>query len=328
MESMSSAEIFLRKANRQMERLMPVLTPSGVLIGLLLFPFFKPLKPLVTWLFAFLTLVNGMGVSIADFRKVLRHPASLAVFMISAYLLLPVLSTSIAGLLFSSDPETVLGFTILYAIPTAVSGCVWSGIYGGNGALSIAMLVIGTVLAPAATPLTVRILAGSDIEIDSQGMMLSLLGMVVIPSLLGIAINWITKGRCTEHAVPSLKPLTKLSLLLVVMINTSQIAESLIAEASWAYIPDFLTAFAFTISGFVIARLLSAAFRLSMPDTIAVTFASGMRNISAAMVIAISFFPPRSVLPVIAGIVMQQSACAIAAPFLFRRNEGKRNMPS
>ena len=78
--------------------------------------------------------------------------------------------------------------------------------------------------------------------------------------------------------------------------------------------------------GFIIARLVSRLFSLNREDTVSVTFASGMRNISAAMVIAISFFPPQSVLPVISGIVLQQSAVAIASHFLFGRKPGKDNM--
>ncbi len=305
---------------------MPVLTPLGVLLGLLFYGVFMPFKETVTWLFAFLTLVNGMGVSVKDFGSIIRHPRPVAVFLLCSYILLPVSATFVSKLIFSSSQETILGFALLYSIPTAVVACIWSGIYGGNGALSLTVLVIGTLLAPIATPLSVRLLAASEITIDTKGMMISLLMMVVIPSLIGIALNFITKGRCTDHAVPCLKPFTKLALLLVITVNTSQVAEELISSASPAYIPDFAAAFIFTVLGFIIARLVSRLFSLNREDTVSVTFASGMRNISAAMVIAISFFPPQSVLPVISGIVLQQSAVAIASHFLFGRKPGKDNM--
>ena len=311
------AEAVLRKANSYFERFMPVLTPTGVIIGLLFASVFISLKPWVTWLFAFLTLVNGMGVSVRDFGKVIREPKPILIFILLSYIAIPVLATIASSLLFTDKPEIILGFVLLYSIPTAVAACVWSGIYDGNGALSLTLLIIGTLLAPITTPLTVKFLGGSDIVIDTKGMMLSLLMMVVIPSVIGIAINFITKGKCTENLSPSLKPFTKLALLFVIIINTSQIASYLIDNATLDYFPPFIMALIFTIAGFGLSYMATRLFSLTREDSVSVVFASGMRNISAAMVIAINFFPPESVIPVISGIVFQQSAAAATSHFLF-----------
>ena len=312
-----SAEQLLRKLNRGLERFMPVLTPAGVILGLLLFSWLKPLKPLVTWLFAFLTLVNGMGVSVSDFGRIIRRPKPVLVFGALSYIIIPVLAALVSRLLF--DAETALGFILLYSIPTAVAACIWAGIYNGSGALSLTILIIGTMLAPVSTPLTVRLLGGSDISIDTAGMMLSLLQMVVIPSAAGIAVNYFTKGRCCDHVAPSLKPFTKIALLMVISINTSQVAEELLNGISAEYIPPLAMALLCTLAGFAISAFASRIMKLSREEAVSVTFGAGMRNISAAMVIAIEFFPPRSVIPVISGIVFQQSAAAISAHFLFGR---------
>ena len=319
----SAIEQGLRKTNGFFERFMPILTPTGVILGLLLASFFMPLKPIVTPLFAFLTLVNGMGVSILDFGRVVRKPKPIFLFMLCVYLVAPLVMTTAAHILFSGSPDTVTGFALLYAIPTAVVGSVWSGIYNGNAALSLAMLVIGTLLAPIMTPYTVRILSSSEITMDVSGMMLSLLWMVVIPSVIGIAINAATKGSCTKHAVPCLKPFTKVALLLVIIINSSQVAEELIAAISWTYVPQFVASFVFAFSGYFMAYAIGRIGRLERRDLISMTFASSMKNISAAMVIAIDFFPPGAVLPIIFGIVLQQSTCALSAHILFGRKPEK-----
>lgn len=313
------AETGLHSLNRVFERFMPVLTPLGVLIGLLLPSAFFSLKPLVTWLFAFLTLVNGMGVSVREFGRVLHHPKPIFVFASLSYIILPLVTASISQILFANSPDIAIGFILLYSIPTAVAACVWSGIYEGNGALSLSMLVLGTLLAPFATPFTVKILGGSGVTIDTNGMMLSLLFMVVIPSAAGITINFVTKGKCTEHASPALKPFTKIALLLVIIINTSQIADQLKENISIDYLLPFVMALIFTIMGFMLSYGLARLLNLPEKDNISVVFASGMRNISAAMVIAIDFFPPQAVMPVISGIVFQQSAAAISSHYLFGR---------
>ncbi len=313
------AEEGLRKANKCFERFMPVLTPTGVVLGLLLSSFFAPMKPLVTWLFAFLTLVNGMGVSPKDFSSVIRRPKPVLAFLLLSYLILPLLVAMVSYAVFRGNQEIIIGFVLLYSIPTAVAACIWSGIYSGNGALSLTVLIIGTLLAPIATPLTVKVLGGSEIAIDTNGMIISLLWMVVIPSIAGIAINALTKGKCAEHVSPCLKPFTKIALLLVIVINTSQVAGTLLENASLKYLQPFAAALVFSVVGFILSFLLSRAMNLAEKDTVSVVFASGMRNISAAMVIAINFFPPESAIPVISGIVFQQSASAISSHFLFGR---------
>ena len=313
----SAVEQKLIAANKGLERFMPLLTPTGVVLGLIVSDLFIGGKPFVTPLFAFLTLVSGMGVSVKDFGTIIRKPKPIFIFLLTSYIIIPCLMTGLASLFFRGNGDAITGFVLLYAIPTAVVGCVWSGIFNGNNALSLTLIVIGTMLAPVSVPLTVRVLASSHIEFDTSGMMLSLLYMVVIPSAIGILINALSKGHCTDHAVPVLKPFTKIGLLFVVIINTSQIADDLIASASVAYIPQALSAFIFTVLSFVVSSLIAKFARLDHANTVSVTFASSMKNISAAMVLAIQFFPPASLIPIISGIVLQQTTTAISAHFLF-----------
>lgn len=310
------AERALRRLNATIERYMPLLTPTGVVLGLILSTRIAWMKGAATWLFAFLTLVNAMGVSVSDFGKVIKKPRPLLSFALCAYLLIPC-AVHIAGNLFFSNPDTVTGYILLYCIPTAVVGCVWSGIYRGNMALSLTILVIATCLAPFITPLSIKLLASSSVVLDTSGMIKSLFLMVVIPSLIGVLINFLTKGKCADRVQPDLKPFTKVALLLVIIINTSQVAERIISEATWAYVPQALGAALFTSMGFFISYAISHLMKLDHQDTISVVYAGGMRNISAALVLAIEFFPPATSIPVISGIVLQQTTCAIISHFLF-----------
>lgn len=311
-------EQVLRHINTAAEKAMPILTPTGVILGLLLSSHIVWMKDAVVWLFAFLTLVNGMSVDVKDFARVLRHPAGILIFALSSYILLPLIVSLLTSLFFPSE-DVRMGYILLYCIPTAVAACIWCGIYDGNLALSLTILVLATCISPLITPLSIRLFSGSAVSFDSLGMVRSLFLMVVLPSLIGILIDFLSGGKCNEHITPCLKPFTKLGLLLVVVINTSQVADRIIADASPSYIPQALCALLFTTIGFLIAYGLSKAVRLSRQDTVSVVYASGMRNISAALVMAIDFFPPATAIPVISGIVLQQSTCATISCFLFGR---------
>ena len=309
-------ETFLKRSNKILERSMPILTPTGVVIGLLLGSRISWMKPAVTWLFAFITMSGAFGINPRDFFRVISHPKPLIAFFIGSHVCMPLLAWAIASLIFRADPAVVTGFVLLFSIPTAVVGYIWSSIYHGDGALSLTLILLDTILAPFVTPFTVKFLTQTAVQIDTTGMMLSLVWMVVIPSIIGILVNYFTKGRVNDHVSPCLKPFGKVALLMVVAINVSQIADEIL-KFDLTYIPIVLLCLLLACGGFLLGKLTARFCRLNKEQAVSVTFAIGLRNISAALVLAISFFPPHSALPVIFGIVFQQTVCALTGQKLF-----------
>jgi len=296
---------------------MPILTPTGVLLGLILGTRVSWMKPSTTWLFAFLTFSGALGISSSSFLKVVKRPKNILVFFLGTNIIMPVIAWTLASLFFGSNPAVVTGYVLLLSIPTAVSGYIWSAIYKGDGALSLTLILVSTIFAPLLTPFTISFLTGSSVSIDSISMMLSMLKMVVIPSLVGVSLNSLTKGGVTVHLAPALKPFSKISLFIIIIINTSLVSERLIADASWTYIPIALLCAFLAIIGYPIAYALGQLAKVSYEENISITFATSMRNISAALILSIQFFPATTALPVIFGIVFQQTVCAFMGHYLF-----------
>lgn len=307
----------MKAIDHVLERLMPIITPCGVILGLFFGRHVAWMKPSVNWLFGFLTLTSALSISIRDIGKTLKKPLFLIVFFICANLMLPFIAWGSSVLFFPKDNDLQTGYMLLKATPSAVVGTVWSSIYGGNIAVSLTILLVDTLFAPLLVPFTMHIFTGRSVQMDTSGMMLSLLNMVVIPSIIGVAIHHLSNGKVTDNVAPCLKPISKIGLLFVIMINTSQISDELIKYASWKYIPIALLCAGLAAAGFPIAYSLCRTCRFSHEDSVSVTFAASLRNISAALVLAIDFFPPMTALPVILGIVSQQSVCAIMASLLF-----------
>ncbi|MBI9093826.1 MAG: bile acid:sodium symporter family protein [Sphaerochaeta sp.] len=318
-------ETSLTRLNKALERLMPIITPLGVLVGLILGSRVSWMKPSVSWLFAFLTFSGALGISSSSFLKVVKKPKNILVFFLGTNIIMPVLAWALASLFFGSEPAVVTGYVLLLSIPTAVSGYIWSAIYKGNGALSLTLILVSTIMAPLLTPLTISFLTQSNVTIDSTSMMLSLLKMVAIPSLLGISLNSLTKGGVTVHLAPSLKPFAKIALFFVIIINTSLVSERLLSDASWAYLPIALLCALLAAIGYPLSYTLGKLFKIPYEENISITFATSLRNISAALVLSIEFFPAQTALPVIFGIVFQQTVCAFMGYFLFGQNTILRN---
>ena len=304
--------------NKKLDRLMGILTPIGVCTGLFLGPRVSWLKPLVTYLFAFVTFSGALGMKFSDFLYIKKKPSTAIIAIASSHIVMPTIVYIIASLFFGDNPDTITGFILLYANPTAVVSYIWSSIYRGNDILSLSLILISTLLAPIVTPYTTRLFTHSTVDIDTTGMMLSLLYMVVIPCLLGVLVNTLSKEKAKTEINPYLKPFTKLALLLVSIINTSQISGKLSLEISLLQIAVLNVFFAFMgfFLGFTIAKIM----RFTREDIVSVSYTVGLRNISAALVLAVNFFPAETSIPVLIGITIQQVIAAIfGSAFIARK---------
>lgn len=312
--------------NGRLNRIMPLLTPFGVLLGLLLGLRVSWMKPAVNWLFGLMTFLGAMKISAKDMLASLRRPVFFAAFALGGYVLMPLVAFTIGSMFFPGDKELLCGYVLLRATPSAVVCTIWAGIYSGNMAISIAMLVLDSFLSPFMTPLLLRLYTGASVAVDSVGMMKSLCFMVLLPSLLALVFNHFKAPSIKKVWTPATNPLSKLLMVLVIMINTSQVSQSIIENASWKYVAIGIANSLMVVIGFSIGFACAKLMRLDRDSIVSVTFGVSMRNISAALVLAISFMPPAASLPVIFGIIFQQSLVALMGNLAFgekHRREGR-----
>lgn len=308
----------MKKVNKGMEKFMPFLTPTGVILGLILGHRIAHLKPAVNYLFAFLTFTGAISISIKDFGRTLKKPMFFLCYALASYILMPIIAKLGGTIVFPNSPNTVSGYILLRSIPSAVSGIIWATIYSGNMAICLSILILDTLIAPIMTPFLFTLHSGTAIEVDFIGMVTSLFTMVVIPSVVGMIANQYKKGAINKHVGPCLKPISKVALLFVLMINAAQVSDRIIENASMEYVAIAISSLVITVIGFVVSFFIAKSFKLNREDSISVTFSVAMRNISAALVLAIDYLPPEAALPCIFGIVFQQSICAIMGNVLFK----------
>ncbi|NLK06362.1 MAG: bile acid:sodium symporter family protein [Spirochaetales bacterium] len=310
----------LERLNVQCNKAMPFVTPIGVILGLLLGSRLAPYKDLSTLFFAIITFVGALGISYRQFALALRRLKDIFFVLVSAHVLLPVLTKVVASLIFS-DPDLVTGFILLSSIPIAVSSFIWCTIFDGDGPLALSLILLDTLLSPLITPLTIRLLTDSSVIFDSRGIITSLVIMIVIPSLLGMLFSQYFP-KAARTAVPYLNPFIKLLLIAVVVIHIGQLSGKL--DFSWLYLPLALVnllviALSFVVIWFLATYLLKA----DRASVVSMTYTGGMRNISAALILATQFFPPRVSLPVILGILLQQTFVGFLGSLLFSSKQSK-----
>lgn len=308
------------KLNKKFESIMAFITPTGVLIALIFGKYFVPLKPLVNILFGLMTFFGAMKISADDIKDAFRKPLFIIAYVLASFFIMPIFAQIISKTFFSSSIIVGSGYNLVRAVPTAVVGSVWATIFNGNLAVSLAVLLIDTLLAPVMTPFMLKIFTGTAVQLDTFGMMKSLCYMVVIPFILGIIFNHFFKRQIKETIGPITNPISKILFFVEIIINVSQVSQRIVSEASWDYVLVIIAALLLSVLGFVTGHVVSLLMKLQKKEDVSITFAVALRNTNAALVLAIGFLPELAALPIIFSIVIQQTLAAIMGKILFKKD--------
>lgn len=308
------------KLNKKFEKIMAFITPTAVLIALVFGKYFVPLKPLVNILFGLMTFFGAMKISAEDMKAAFKKPLFIVAYVIASFLIMPLFAQVISKTLFSNSIIVGSGYNLVRAVPTAVVGSVWATMFNGNLAVSLAILLIDTLLAPAITPFMLKIYTGTAVQLDTFGMMKSLCFMVVIPFILGIVFNHFFKKQIKETIGPITNPISKILFFVEIIINVSQVSQRIVSEASWDYALVIVAALILSVLGFLTGHMVSIVISLQKKEDVSITFAVALRNTNAALVLAIGFLPELAALPIIFSIVIQQTLAAIMGKLLFKED--------
>lgn len=307
----------LQSMNRFLEKRMALVTPCCLLLGVC-FPelagkglLFVPL------FFAFMTFIGGLKSGFSELAGVLRRPLPLLMCLFCLHIVLPLLALFLGQIIFPGNENLITGIVLEFVVPGAVVGIMWTSIYKGNSPLILALVVLDTVFAPFSIPFTLKLLLGSSVQLNTAEMMQELLFMITLPALFAMVLNEATHGY-TKKALPGrLAPISKLCLIFVVTANSSKIApymRHMTAEHLLVAAVILLLA----ASGYGIGWLCAILFRQNYETKVAMTFGSGMRNISTGAVIAAQYFPPEVMFPVMIGTLFQQILAASFGALLER----------
>ncbi|MNI26066.1 Sodium Bile acid symporter family protein [compost metagenome] len=237
---------------------------------------------------------------------------------------MPLIAMGLGHLTFSGDSFTITGLILAAAIPTGITSFVWVAIYRGNTALTLAIILLDTVLSPFVVPYTLSVLIGAKVQMDTTAMMQGLFYMIVLPSLVGMLLNQWTKGKIKERWGPRLSPFSKITMGIVVAINSSVVAPFL-RDISFDLVGLALFVLGMASLGYILGWLIARLMRWDHDIVVALTFNGGMRNISAGAVLAVAYFPPPVAIPVVLGMLFQQSLASLFGYLLHRPSNANKS---
>jgi predicted Na+-dependent transporter len=316
----------LQKINAALEKILPLLTPSSVAIGILLGGKLAPYVYLTPWIFAFMTFAGSLGSSFQELAKVLTRPLPLLVNLLVLHLLMPLVAWGAGSIFYPDDGYAVTGFILAAAIPTGITSMLWVSIYRGSVPLTLSIILIDTLFSPLIVPASLSLLLGTSVEMDTSAIMRGLFYMIVLPSVLGMLVTQWSKGKATTALAPRIAPFSKVGLGVVVAINSSVVAPYL-AQPDGKLLAMALLLLLLASSGYLVGWGLGKLCKWERDVTVTLTFNCGMRNITAGAVLAASYFAPPVALPVVLGMLFQQSLASLFGSFL-QRVEKEKHVPA
>ena len=314
-----------KSINHWLERLIPITTPLAIVLGFFLSGIFINLRQFIPWIFGIITFSGALKLKVTELGAAVKTPVPILLFFLTAHIFMPAVAM-LASSFFFINPDVIAGFVLLFSGPTAVSGFIWISILKGDMALCLTLILFDTILAPLVVPGSISVLMGTKVAMDMSGIALSMLFMIVIPTIIGVTINETSKGKIPKVVCPCLDPIAKICLLLVIATNASIIvpginfADPLIWKVAALVV-------VLTLFGFILIKVVSVIGRYRYPKDVSMIICGGLRNNSAIMTIAVAFFPPAAVMPSLISIVIQQSTAAIIGRLLVKNRSVKQNHP-
>ena len=173
-------------------------------------------------------IMFGMGTSMSaqDFVSVAREPKAVIIGVLAQFIIMPSLGFTLANIS-GFAPEIAAGIILIGCSPSGLASNVMNYLAKANLALSITITSITTLLAPFITPLLMKFLAGTFIEIDLYKMMWDIFKMIIIPIGAGLLFNKLFHGKLKwlDKAMPYF---SMLGIACVITFVTAAGRESLL----------------------------------------------------------------------------------------------------
>jgi BASS family bile acid:Na+ symporter len=229
-------------------------------------------------------IMFGMGteLSLKDFANVVRMPKGIILGVVCHYTIMPMIGFAVASL-FNFPGEIAAGIILVGCCPSGLASNVMAYLSRANLALSVSVTTISTLLAPFITPLLMRLLAGSLIEINIWAMVWDITKIVILPLVTGLAFHYLVRGKFKwlDKAMPVL---SMIGIVLIITVITAAGRDSLLKVGALLILATFIHNVAGFVLGYWSARLL----KFSERDCRTIALEVGMQNAGLASGLALT----------------------------------------
>lgn len=231
-------------------------------------------------------IMFGMGLTLSptDFRIVASRPKDVLFGCLAQFTVMPLVALALTRI-FALPEELALGVILVGCCPGGTASNVITYLAKGDLALSVGMTAVSTILAPVLTPLLVWLLAGTMVNVDTFGMLQSILYVVIAPIVAGLLCQKFLPAF-TKSVVAYLPAFSSVMIALVVAIVVSHSADRLLMGGMMVVVVVMLHNVCGLVLGYLVGRLL----HLPHAKSVAISIEVGMQNSGLASSLAVLHF--------------------------------------
>ena len=239
---------------------------------------------------AFIMFVLGLGLTGADFLRVIKQPRDFFVGALSQVILLPIIAFILVKI-WPIAPELAIGVMIIAAAPGGVTSNLLTSFAKGDVALSISLTAIISLLCVITIPFivltSVGLLSDSNIteNISLVSMSRDMFLIVTVPVILGMLLRRFVSGAALKF-----EPIArKISIVLFVLVLLGAIAaerENVVSYFAQAGLITLVLNVVMMVVAYYVAQLLASG----KEQKKCITIECGLQNGTLAIFVATSIF--------------------------------------
>ena len=235
----------------------------------------------------------ALGITINDFKQLLKSPKLLLVGLLSQFFLLPLI-TFLLVLCIKPEPSIALGMFMVAACPGGNISNFMTHLAQGNTALSVSLTALATFLAVFMTPLNFQLYGSfyqptaqllKTIEIDFFELFKLVVLILGVPLLLGMVFRY----RNESIALGLSKLLKPFSIIVFGIIVVLAFTKNITVFNAYIH-----RVFTLTVCHNMVALLLGFSvahlFKLSFKNRKTITIETGIQNSGLGLLLIFTFF--------------------------------------
>lgn len=147
-------------------------------------------------LIAIQLVMFGMGTQMRlhDFAGVLKSPRGVFVGIVCHFSVMPLVGWGLTKL-FHFPPEIAAGVILIGSCSSGLASNVMAYMARSNLALSVTVTAVTTVIAPLMTPLWMKLLAGTLVQVSFFSMMLDIVKIMLVPIGAALLHDYLRHAR-------------------------------------------------------------------------------------------------------------------------------------
>ena len=231
----------------------------------------------------------GLGLTVADFKRVITIPKDFIIGFFGQVIILPIIAFILIHII-SMPPEIALGVMVIAAAPGGVTSNILTKFANGDVALSVTLTAVVSLLSVITVPLIVYNSAsflGFEItkEISIINIAVKMFFVVTVPVIFGM----IVRSLMTDFIISKTLLIQRLSVILFLVVFISIWVEE------WDRIISFITraglvAFILNITMIFIGYYMAKYLASGLEQRKCISLECGLQNGTLAVFVATQLF--------------------------------------